>query len=74
MTFLIVTQTHFFIHTSNQMLTEMRTLHIITIIIYESLDTSFRSVPSSVHPAVQSQHKYLLPYRYVQIYLLHLQR
>ena len=33
MTFLIVTQAHFFMHTSNQMLTEMRTLHIITIII-----------------------------------------
>ena len=49
MTFLIVTQTHFFMHTSNQMLTEMRTLHIITIIIYESSDTSCRSVPSSVH-------------------------
>ena len=34
MTFLIVTQTHFFMHTSNQMLIEMRTLHIITIIIW----------------------------------------
>ena len=47
MTFLIVTQTHFFMHTSNQMLTEMRTLHIITIMTLMPTDCSVLRTPTS---------------------------